>query len=317
MPATVLSPDTTLLGPQARQGRVTSRRSPGQVPPASTGSVAATALLLAVLGQLAVWGALELGDLVSGAASSTLGGDPRPSTSRVVVSVLVGLLLPVAAWAAARARDRRTSSEALVLAGSGVLLAGTVTALLHGTRWSMNAVYSDAGFRTEAVTRFTDTPALADYAYRGLPAYYPPLLPWLQGRTADLLGVPGWSVMKSAQLLVCLLVPLASWLLWRRVVPGRRAAWVAGVVAVATALPLKPDEWLVLTLAVPWWLEVCRGVRVPGRRRLGAVGHGLVLGLLLLTHTYFFAPLALATGLGVVVDLARRRPVHPGPCRGW
>ena len=281
----------------------------------SSSATAAAALLLAVLGWVVVWVSVELGDVVRSvprSSSTSPAGDPRASTVLVVTSVVLGAVVTVLAWDVARRRAARpTSSESVVLAVAGVLLAGTATALLHGTRWGMDALYSDAGFRTEAVTRFADTPVLADYAYRGLPAYYPPLLPWLQGRAAHLLGVPGWSVVKPAQLLVCLVVPVASWLLWRRVVPGRRAAWVAAVVAVVTALPLKPDEWLVLTLVVPWWLEVCRGVRAPGRRPRGAVGHGLVLGLLLLTHTYFLAPLALATVLGMALDLARRRSPHP------
>ena len=281
------------------------------VPPVPASAVASGAAVLGAVGWAAVWLVLELGDLL--VARRPGGGDPQPSAVRVVATVALGMVVTTAAWWLLRRarRARRTTSEPLVLALGGLVLAGTGTALLHGTRWGMDALYSDAGFRTETVTRFADSPALADYAYRGLPAYYPPLWPWLQGRAADLLGLPGWAVMKPAQLLACLLVPVLSWLLWRRVVPGRRAAWVASVVAVATALPLKPDEWLVLVLVVPWWLEVCRGVVVPGRRRVGPVGHGVVLGLLLLTHTYFFAPLALATALGMVVDLLRRRPVHP------
>ncbi len=301
---------------------------PGHLPP-TTGDLPRTggrsrsplasevvlALVVAALGWVAVWVALELGDLLAPATGGTTaaGGDPQPSAVRVVVSVVTGLAVAALTWAfVSRAgRARRTTSDPLVLALAGVVLSGTGTAVLHGTRWGTDGLYSDAGFRTQTVTRFADTAGLADYAYRDLPAYYPPLVPWLQGRAADLLGVPGWTVMKPTQLLVCLLLPLVSWLLWRRVLPGRRAAWVAAVVAVATALPLKPDEWLVLTLAVPWWLEVCRGVRAPGRRTLGAVGQGLVLGGLLLTHTYFFAPLAIATAVGMAVDLVRRRPVHP------
>ncbi|WP_445259013.1 arabinofuranosyltransferase [Nocardioides aurantiacus] len=268
-----------------------------------------TTLALATIGWAAVWVLLELGDLVVG-RSAAPGGDPEASAARAAVGVVGGLAATAVAWRGARSRWR-SSADSLVLASAGVVLAGAGTAALHGTRWGFNALYSDAGFRTEAVTRFADSARLADYAYRDLPSYYPPLLPWLQGRAADLVGVPGWAMMKPAQLLTCLIVPLLSWLLWRRVVPGRAAAWVAAVVAVATALPLKPDEWLVLTLAVPWWLEVCRGVRLPGRRRVGAVRQGLVLGCLLLTHTYFFAPLALATLAGMAVDLVRRRTVHP------
>ena len=201
-----------------------------------------------------------------------------------------------------------------VLSSGAIVLVGSATGVLWGTRWGFGGLYSDAGFRTEMVTRFADSPRLSDYAYRGLPSYYPPLLPWVQGRIAAVLGVPGWAVMKPFQLVLCLLVPFLSWLLWRRVVADPLAAWVAVVVAVGTALPMKPDEWLVLTLVVPWWLDVVRGVRgVRGVRVTGTGaprtwGAGTVLGLLLLCHTFFFAPLAVATVLGVLFDVLARRP---------
>jgi galactan 5-O-arabinofuranosyltransferase len=202
----------------------------------------------------------------------------------------------------------RRDPAAVVVAAAAAGLAGAGTAALHGTRWGFSGLYSDAGFRTEAVTRFTDSGALADYAYRRLPAYYPPGLPWLEGRVAHLLGVPGWVVMKPAELLVCALVPVLSWLLWRRMLAEVPAAVVASASSVAVALPTKPDEWLVLTLAVPWWLLVVRG---SGRRpwsRASTIGAGVGLGALLLCHTYFFVPLAMATVVGFVVDLVTRRP---------
>lgn len=226
---------------------------------------------------------------------------------------LAGLaaLVVAATVAVGAALGRWRSWEGVVLAGASVLLGATALGALHGTAWGFDGLYSDAGFRTQAVTRFTDSAALADYAYRDLPAYYPVLWPWLQGRAADLLGVPGWTVMKPAQVLACAVLPVLAWTLWRRVLPPGTAAWVAAVGAVATALPHKPDEWFVLCLLLPWWLEVCRGLRRPEVAPWGAWRHGAVLGLLPLTHTYFFLPMGLATVAAYLLDLARRRPPLP------
>jgi galactan 5-O-arabinofuranosyltransferase len=209
----------------------------------------------------------------------------------------------------------RWLGPALVLITSATM-SGLSALALNGTRWSFNAIYSDAGFRTEAVTRFADSPALADYGYRGLPSYYPPALPWIEGRIADLLGVPGWTVMKPVTLVLAALVPLLALLLWRRVVPQP----VAGAVVAATSLLavdlVKPDEWLVLSLVVPWWLELVRGVRRPGVRPLPLWAHGAIMGGLLLFHSFYFVPLGLATVVGLALDALARRPMPLRPLRG-
>ncbi|MCW2817273.1 MAG: hypothetical protein JWR42_60 [Marmoricola sp.] len=257
-------------------------------------------------GLLVTWLLLEAGDLWARSGR----GDLRPSAVLVLATVLAGC-----ATALVLARLIRGGAEVHVLALAGVALSGTGLAFLHGTAWGFDGLYSDAGFRTEMVTRYAASGRLADYGYRGLPAYYPPLLPWLQGRAAALVDVPGWTVLKPAQLLVCLTVPTLAWTLWRRVLPDVEAACVSAAAVLLTPLPHKPDEWLVLVLLVPWWLEVCRGVRAPGRRPWRPLEHGLVVGVLLLCHTYFFLPLALATALGATTDLVRRRPVLPRPGR--
>jgi galactan 5-O-arabinofuranosyltransferase len=203
----------------------------------------------------------------------------------------------------------------LVVGLAAGIVAGLATVALHGTRWNYNALYSDAGFRTEAATRFADSPALADYGYRGLPSYYPPALPWVEGRLAAMLDVPAWATMKPVTLVLAVAVPLLAYLFWRRVLPDGPAALVAVAAAGATVDLVKPDEWLVLAVVLPWWLELVRDVRAPGIRRLPAWAHGIVLGLLLLCHSYYFLPLALATLVGMVVDAVLRRPMPLRPVR--
>ncbi len=221
-------------------------------------------------------------------------GGALVAASLAVLIALVGHRRPVLA------------ADLLVVSATG-LTAGLTTLGLHGTRWGMQALRGDSSFRSEMAMRYADSPALADYAYADLPAYYPPAIGWLTGRLADLLGVPGWEAVKPMQILLAAVVPLLSYGLWRRVLPVLPAACVAAALALLRGDLQKPDEWLVMACGVPWWLNVFRGVHTDGIRRWPAWRHGVVAGLLLLTHTFDFLPLAIATLLGMAVDLLRRR----------
>lgn len=199
------------------------------------------------------------------------------------------------------------AADLLVVSAAGAA-AGLATIGLHGTRWGMDALRGDSSFRTEAAMRYADSPALADYAYADLIAYYPPAVGWLTGRLADVTGLAGWEAVKPMQILLAAVVPLLSYGLWRRVLPVLPAACVVAALTLLRGDLQKPDEWLVMACGVPWWLEAFRGVRTEGSRPWPAWTHGVVAGLLLLTHTFDFLPLAVATLLGMAIDLLRRRP---------
>lgn len=239
--------------------------------------------------------------------------DVTRSGDRMVVRLVAGVLAGVVGVVVAVMRARGSIRVPdVVVAGTSVLAAGVVTVGLHGTRWSFNGLWGDSAFRAEAATRFTDSWALSDYAYRGLPAYYPPLLPWLEGRLGALLGQPGWAMVKPVTVVAALGVPLLAFALWQRLVPDAVAAAVVLATTVVAADLVKPDEWLVLAVLVPWWLDAVRGLVRPPRRPLPFWLHGIVVGLLLMCHTFYFAPLALATVAGVVLDRCRdRKPPLP------
>lgn len=212
-------------------------------------------------------------------------------------------------------RRRPAVAADLVVVATAVGLCGLLTLGLHGTGWGVGGLYGDSSFRTETATRYADGPALVDYGYAGLPAYYPPALGWLQGRTADLFDIVGWQTAKPLQLLLAGLVPLLAYALWQRVLGQLPAALVVAATSLLSADLYKADEWLVLACAVPWWLDAFRGVRAEGVRPWPAWRHGVIAGLLLLVHTYYFLPLAVATLLGGALDLARRRPLPLPPVR--
>lgn len=220
----------------------------------------------------------------------------------VLAAVLVVPLLLLA-------RRRPGLAADLIVITTAAVLSGLLTLGLHGTQWGVGGLYADSSFRTEAATRYADSPALVDYAYADLPAYYPPALGWLQGRTAEVFGIAGWQTTKPLQLLLAGLVPLLAYALWRRVLDPLPAALVVAATSLLNADIHKADEWLVLACGVPWWLDAFRGVRADGVAAWSAWRHGVIAGLLLLVHTYYFLPLAVATLLGAGLDLARRRPL--------
>jgi galactan 5-O-arabinofuranosyltransferase len=229
---------------------------------------------------------------------------------RLVVVLTASAAGAGAAVALVARRRPGPAAEAGVVA-AGVLLGAAGTAALHGTRWGWSGLYADSSFRTQMATRYAQTPALVDYGYRDLPAYYPPALGWLSGRLAAVTDLAGWEAVKPVQLLVGVLVPLAAYLLWRPVVGALPGAAVAALVTIWTAHPQKPDEWLVLACLLPWWLLAVRDVRAPGVQRWSALRLGVVLGLLLLVHTYWFLPFGVATLLALAYDAVRARRGPP------
>ena len=255
-------------------------------------------LLVAILGG---WAAAAWVIVASGVAVV------EPSWRDRLVVVLTVSAAVVGGSIALVARRRPGLAADTGVVAAGVLLGAAGTAALHGTRWGWYGLYADSSFRTQMATRYAETPALVDYGYRNLPAYYPPALGWLSGRLAAVTDLAGWEAVKPVQLLVAVLVPLAGYLLWRPVVGALAGSAVAGLVTVWTAHLQKPDEWLVLTCLLPWWLLAVRDLRAPGVERWSAWRLGVVLGLLLLVHTYWFLPFGVATLLALAWDAARAR----------
>ena len=80
-----------------------------------------------------------------------------------------------------------------------------------------------------------------------VPSNYPPLFPWLVGRTSALVHVPAWRLLGPAETITLSFAVIAGYMLWRRLVPGP--------IALALTLPVL----LCFSLAVSrtrswrWW----------------------------------------------------------------
>ena len=95
-------------------------------------------------------------------------------------------------------RARRWPFVAKLLSWAGLSAFVTVTLgmPLAATKLYLFGISVDQEFRTEYLTRLTDSPALHDMTYADIPPFYPAGWFWIGGRTANLLGMDGWEVFK-------------------------------------------------------------------------------------------------------------------------
>lgn len=214
-------------------------------------------------------------------------------------AVLLGALS--AGGALVLLRRRPTERAHAVVAVTSCVLATVLSVNLTHTPFGLDGLDRDQAFRTASMTRFALSAVPADFGYPDLGPFYPPLWFWTSGRLAVLLGIPGWEMMKWAQIGTAFLVPLLGYLVWRRVLPAGPAAAAAVLGTLVAAIPPKGDEWLALVLMVPWWLDAFADVQATDRRRLPAWWHGFAAGMLLSLHTAFFIPAAMATVILLVL----------------
>jgi galactan 5-O-arabinofuranosyltransferase len=192
----------------------------------------------------------------------------------------------------------------LVPAAVGAVAALALAGSLRGTPYAPGGLAADQTFRTATITRYADTWRLVDFTFDGLPAFYAPAWFWVLGRAADLTGVEPWRMAKLGAVLTALVVPLVTYLLWRRLVPLAPAALVA-VVPLLVAEFYQPYAWLVLFAVVPWWLETVHGVRRGGRAGGSPVFLGVIGAVLFLTYYYFFFIVAIALVIHLVAEQVR------------
>lgn len=214
------------------------------------------------------------------------------------------VLAVVAAVAVVRAMRRGARWDAeVVVAAVATLSAATVTSALRGTPYGLGGLWDiDQAFRMQAATRFADTWLSADYFYKGLHAYYPPVFPWLEGRAAALFGVPGWHMIKVAEIVGAFVAPLLAYLLWKRIVPNRLAAFMTVATLTTGMVVYEPYALVILVTVVPWWLHAIHGVRRPDVRALHPVVLGLIGALMFTTYYYYFFVCVIVAALHILVE---------------
>lgn len=217
---------------------------------------------------------------------------------RAGVTTLV--LLGAGGWAWARRRGWRWGTD-LVPAFLGGIGGLTVAVSLNGTPYPPGGLSGDQTFRIAAITRYADGWHLTDFTFQGLPAFYAPAYFWILGRAAAVAELEAWRTAKYGAIFAAVLVPVAAYLLWRRLVSDPVAALIAAVPLLVENF-YEPYAWLVLVAIVPWWLEVVHGLRRPGRPPGNPLLLGLIGAALFFTYYYFFFIAGIALVLHLVVE---------------
>src|SRR6201995_6108342 len=109
------------------------------------------------------------------------------------VGCILGLLCAGWVW---RRGSGRMLARLLALVFVSAFSVVTLGMPLGATKLYLFGISVDQQFRSEYLTRLTDSAALHDMTYIGLPPFYPPGWFWLGGGAAALSGTPGWEVDK-------------------------------------------------------------------------------------------------------------------------
>jgi galactan 5-O-arabinofuranosyltransferase len=194
------------------------------------------------------------------------------------VGCIVGLL--AAGWLWRRGNGLLARLFALVFMSAFSVV--TLGMPLGATRLYLFGISVDQQFRTEYLTRLTDSAALHDMTYVGLPPFYPPGWFWIGGRIAALTGTPGWEVYKPWAITSITIAVAVALVLWWRMIRFEYALIVTtatAAVALAYSSP-EPYSAMITVLLPPVLILTWSGLR--GGARSGGcaavIGAGIFLG---------------------------------------
>jgi galactan 5-O-arabinofuranosyltransferase len=231
---------------------------------------------------------------------------------------LVGLFAAGWLWRTRRKRLAAAVSTVFLSALSVVTLAMP----LGATKLYLFGVSVDQQFRTEYLTRLTDTAAPHDMTYIGLPPFYPPGWFWLGGRLGDLTGTPAWEMFKPWSIISITAAIVVSFVLWATMIRFELALVVATATAATTLAyaSAEPYSAIITVLLPPVFVlawsglrggERHGGVQGSGRGWAAVVAVGLFLGLAALFYTLLLGYAAFTLVIMALLAAATRRSWAP------
>jgi galactan 5-O-arabinofuranosyltransferase len=223
------------------------------------------------------------------------------------LACLAGILVAGWVWRRGRAWLARIAAVVFLSAFSVVTLAMP----LGATKLYLFGISVDQQFRTEYLTRLTDSATPHDMTYIGLPPYYPPGWFWLGGRLADLTGMPAWEMFKPWAIISITAAAAVALVLWAAMIRFELALAVSTATVAATLAyaSTEPYAAIITVLLPPVFVLAWSGLR--GATRGGGwaavIGTGLFLGVAALFYSLLlgYAAFTLAI-MGLVVAVARR-----------
>ncbi|TSE00842.1 arabinofuranosyltransferase [Skermania sp. ID1734] len=197
---------------------------------------------------------------------------------------------------------------------SWAALSGFVTVTLGmplaATKLYLMGISVDQEFRTEYLTRLTDSAALHDMTYINLPPYYPAGWFWVGGRMADLFGMPGWEAFKPYAIGSLAVASVLALVLWNRLI---RSDWAIVVALAGAAIVLayaSPEAYgaVIAVLVPPVLVLAWGGLHRNSGGWAAVVASGIFVGIAATFYTLYAGFIAFTVvGLAVVAALLRVR----------
>ena len=180
------------------------------------------------------------------------------------VGCILGLLC--AGWVWRRGRGR-TLARLLALVFVSAFSVVTLGMPLGATKLYLFGISVDQQFRTEYLTRLTDSSSLHDMTYLGLPAFYPPGWFWVGGRIAALTGTPGWETFKPWAITSITIAIAVALVLWWRLIRFEYAVIVTAATAAVTLAYSSPEPYsaMITVLLPPVLILTWSGLRARER----------------------------------------------------
>ncbi|MFC6011811.1 galactan 5-O-arabinofuranosyltransferase [Nocardia lasii] len=177
---------------------------------------------------------------------------------------------------------------------------------LAATKLYLFGISVDQEFRTEYLTRLTDSAALRDMTYVDLPPFYPAGWFWIGGRVGNVLGMDGWEVFKPYSIGLLAIAATVALVLWAQLVRADLAVGAAAAVTAMTLAYASPEAYgAVLVVFIPPVLVLAWGALHRRSGGWGAVlGTGVFLGVAACFYTLYLAIAAFTVVLMAVVAAA-------------
>ncbi|WP_409437878.1 galactan 5-O-arabinofuranosyltransferase [Mycobacterium sp. SMC-14] len=241
-----------------------------------------------------------------------------PSSNQLHALTTVGQVCCLAGLAAAAVLWRRGRQALGWLAAVVFTSAFSVVTLampLGATKLYLFGISVDQQFRTEYLTRLTDSPALADMTYLGLPPFYPPGWFWLGGRAAAWTGLPAWEMYKPWAITSIAVAVAVALVLWNKLIRFEYALLVTIAGAAVTLAYSSPEPYaaMITVLLPPVLILTWSGLRA-GQRGGGwgaVIGAGIFLGFAATFYTLLVAYTAFTVILMALVAAVARRSLGP------
>ena len=214
--------------------------------------------MLATLGQMAVAVLVAITvAVVSLLAISRVQWPAFPSSNQLHALTTVGQVVCLAGLLAVGWAWRRGGRFRLPAQLGGLVLVSAFTVVTLGmplgaTKLYLFGISVDQQFRTEYLTRLTDSPALRDMTYIGLPPLYPPGWFWIGGRAAALTGTPAWEMFKPWAVTSITIAVAVALVLWWRMVRFEYALLVTIATTAVTLAYASPEPYAaMITVLLP------------------------------------------------------------------